>query len=196
MYVLNAESFGTQGDQTSQSLRKATLNIHWKDWCWSFNILVTWYEELTQRERPWCWERGGWQRMRWLHGITDTMDMSLNKFLEMVKDRGAWQATTVYGVTKRSDMSDPLNKNNVWLDLLMRDRFLDTVTQHGHVLCCCRCCLPGLSVCYLFALQGVRIISSRGKTHFLITTPWIGGEGNGNPLQYSCLGNPLDRGAW
>ena len=51
-------------------------------------------------------------------------------------------------VTKRSDMSDPLNKNNVWLNLLMCDRFLDPIIQHGHVLCCCRCCLPGLSVCY------------------------------------------------
>ena len=55
-------------------------------------------------------------------------------------------------VTKRSDMSDPLNKNNMWLNLLMRDRFLDTIIEHGHILCCCRCCLPGLSVCYLFAL--------------------------------------------
>ena len=33
--------------------------IHWKDWCWSwsFNTLVTWNEELTHWERPWCWER-------------------------------------------------------------------------------------------------------------------------------------------
>ena len=31
------ESFGQQGDQTSQSLRKSTLNIHWKDWCWSWS---------------------------------------------------------------------------------------------------------------------------------------------------------------
>ena len=36
------ESLGLQGDQTSQYLRKSTLNIHWKDWCWcwSFNTLV------------------------------------------------------------------------------------------------------------------------------------------------------------
>ena len=31
------ESFGLQGHQTSQSSRKSTLNIHWKDWCWSWN---------------------------------------------------------------------------------------------------------------------------------------------------------------
>ena len=50
---------GLQGYQTSHSLRKSVLNIHWKDWCWSWNsnTLATWCEELTQWKRPWCWER-------------------------------------------------------------------------------------------------------------------------------------------
>ena len=40
-------------------LRKSVLNIHWKDWCWSWNsdTLATWCEELTHWKRPWCWER-------------------------------------------------------------------------------------------------------------------------------------------
>ena len=52
------ESLGLQ-DQTSQSWRKSTLNIHWKDWYWSWNssTLATWWEELTHWKRPWCWER-------------------------------------------------------------------------------------------------------------------------------------------
>ena len=43
--------------------------------------------------------RRGRQRMRWLDGITDSMDMSLSKFRVMVKDREAWH-TVVHGVVK------------------------------------------------------------------------------------------------
>ena len=52
------ESLGQQGDQTSQSLRKSVLNIHWKEWC---KLKLQYFVHLTWRtiywKRPWCWER-------------------------------------------------------------------------------------------------------------------------------------------
>ena len=64
IYALNCgagkdswESLGMQGDQTSQSSQKSTLNIHLKECCWSSNTLATSCKELTHWKRPWCWER-------------------------------------------------------------------------------------------------------------------------------------------
>ena len=53
------ESLGQHGDQTSRSERKSALNIHWKDWYWSWssNTLAIWCKELTHWKRLWCWGR-------------------------------------------------------------------------------------------------------------------------------------------
>ena len=79
------ESLGQQENQTSQSSRKIVLNIHWKDWCWSWssNTLATWCKEPAHWKWPRWWERfearKGHQRMRWLDSIIDSMHMSLSK---------------------------------------------------------------------------------------------------------------------
>ena len=57
------------------------------------------------------WRRSRRQRVKWLDGIIDSMDMSLSKFLEIVKDREAWRAA-VHGVSKSQT---PVSDNNISL---------------------------------------------------------------------------------
>jgi len=101
------ESLGQQGDQTSPFWRKLVLNIHWKDLMLKLKLQyfghLIWridsFEKTLMLGKIEGRRRRGQYRMRWLHGITDSVDMSLSKIRELVMDREACHPA-VLGIAK------------------------------------------------------------------------------------------------
>ena len=126
------ESFGLQGDPTSQSYRKSVLNIHWKDWCWSWssNTLATWCQEPTHWKRPWCWEilkaggegdDRGWDG--WMASLTRWICVWVN--LGVGDGQGVLACCSPWGC-KESDMTEWLNWTEISYHFLMGRNWLSS----------------------------------------------------------------------
>ena len=107
---------------TTRQSNKSVLNIHWKDWCWSWisNTLATWCEELTHWKSPWCWEslkvRGEGNNRGW-----DGWMASPTRWAWVWVNYGSWWWTgrsgvlrAIHGVAKsRTLLSDWTEQNSI-----------------------------------------------------------------------------------
>ena len=134
--------------------------------------------------------------MRWLDGITDSMDMSLSKLRGLVMNRETWRAA-VHGATKnQTQLSD-------WTELKMLENFpvnciyLDSIRrrqwQPTPVLLSGKC--HGQRNLVGSSPWGREELDTTERLHFHFSLSCVA-EGNGNPLQCSCLENPRGGGAW
>ena len=149
------------------------LSVHWKDWwSWNSSTLATSHEELTHWRRPWCWERlkaGEGDDRGW-----DGWMASPTHWIWVGVNSGSWWWTGRPGVLQ--SMGSQRVRHD-WAAVL-------SWTEDG-----CTLGFPGGS-------DGKESACSAEEPGSIPGSGRSSGEGNGNPLQYCCLENSMDREAW
>ena len=161
------ESLGLQGDPTNPSWRRSVLGVHWKDWCWSWN---------SNTLATSCEELTHWKRPWCWEGLGaggegddrgwDGWMASLTRWAWVWVNSRSWWWTGRPGVLWF-----------MWSQRVGHNWATDLNWTDG----------------------GSEVKASACNVGDMGSIPGLGrstGEGNVNPLQYSCLENPMDRGAW
>ena len=187
-------------------LKKSVLNVHWKDWCWSWNssTLATWCKDLTHLKRRWYWERlragGEGDDRGW-----DGWMASLTQWTWVWVDSGSWWWTGrpavlwFMGLQRVGhDWGTELNWTIVkiirywWkhkqIDQWNRGESLKRDPHRYHQLTFDKR-FPGGS-------DDKETDCNAGYPDSVPRSGRSPGEGNGYPLQYSSLENSMDRGTW
>ena len=164
----NLESSWTARRSNQSTLKEISpeYSLEGLMWSWNCNTLATWCENPTHWKRPWCWDRLK------LGGEGDDRGWdgwmaTPTRWTWVWAGSGCWWWIGKSGVLQSMGSQEVWHDWVNWTELNKQESILgDSVVKNPH--------------------------ANAGDTRDIGSIP---GEGNGNPLQYSCLGNPMDRGA-
>ena len=176
-------------DPTSPSYRKSVLNIHWKDWCWSwnFNTLATWCEELTlgkdpDAEKDWREEEKGTtedEMVGWHHWLDGP------KFEQAPRDgygQGSLVCCSLWGL-KMSDMTERLN----WIKPFSNNTISQIHSQFKLIV------LTVCTVMFWFSIVRLTVFLFRpSHSACEISILWLGINPLSPPVEGSSESYPLD----